>query len=202
MNTGDLTALLLAAFALVCVVPLIVVAVIAALVFTVGRRALSEFLNPDVGELRRRFQRLRAAHPSASNEELIGRLIRGQAVRSGVVGAVTGLGGFITLPVALPLDVLLSLRLQAAIVDFIAEMYGRGDSDAERRVRTALILSGSGRLGETVFSVIMRFLLRVVGKSFSKLIPFIGAAVSFGLNFAIAQAVGSLALRVYRARAG
>ncbi|NWG17955.1 MAG: hypothetical protein HXY41_15105 [Chloroflexi bacterium] len=198
MTTSDLTTLFLIGLALACIVPLIILGVMAVFLLTVGRRALNDFFDPDSASLRRYYERLRTDNPHLPADRLLARVIGRQSFRCGVVGAITGLGGFITLPIALPVDIVLSLRMQAILVDFIAELYGQGQvSERERQLRHYLILAGGRRLSEAAFEVAMKFALRVLGKSLAKLVPFIGAAVSFALNYAMVQGVGRLALARY-----
>lgn len=201
MNLNDPNWLVIGGVVL-CVLPVVLVAVVALLVFAFGRRFLSGFFNPDISALNQAYERARAANPQAPMEQHISRIIRRQAFRSGMVGAVTGLGGLVTLPIGLPVDIALSLRLQAALVEFIAQRYGHTNpGETESRIRTYLIMSGSGRMSEAAVNIIMKYLLRVVGKSFSKLVPVLGAVVSFGVNYAIVQAVGGVAVRYYRSHA-
>lgn len=200
MNMNDSTWLMIG-FGALCLLPLLIAAVVAVLVFVFGRRFVSTFFNPDISTLNQAYERARAANPQAAPEQLIGRIIRRQAFRSGVVGAVTGLGGLVTLPVALPVDIVLSLRLQAALVEFIANRYGHTNpGETESRIRAYLIMSGSGRVSEAAINIITKYLLRVVGKSVSKLVPVLGAVVSFGVNYAIVQAIGGVAVRYYRSQ--
>lgn len=195
---ATLNTLLVAGLVLLCVLPLVITLAAAAFVFWIGRRTYTELVTPDVGRLERRFEALRAARPNAPRDQLIQQIIDGQAVRGGLIGAITGLGGFITLPVTLPIDIVLSLRQQAALVDFIARAYGHTQAGGvEAQARTSLILYGGGKLTETATSLTLKLLLRVIGKSFAKLIPVVGAAVSFGVNYAMMQAVGRMAARWY-----
>ncbi|HEX2906594.1 MAG TPA: hypothetical protein VHO69_07035 [Phototrophicaceae bacterium] len=202
MDTNTLNNVLLVGFALLCVLPLIVFAGLGVLLLIFGRRAWQTFFSADVAQLHRRYERLRAANPRATTDQLVQQMIRRQAFRAGMVGAITGLGGFFTLPIALPIDVLLSLRLQSALVDFIAQLYGQGQvSETEQRLRSYLVMSGGRKVSEAASEAAMKFLLRLVGKSFAKLIPFIGAAISFAVNYGTAQAIGQLAARRYSTRA-
>lgn len=196
----DIPQILLGAAILLCVLPLVIVLVVTFLAFRYGRKPLDDLLNPDTERLHKRFAELRAAQPNATTEQLIGRIIQGQAFRSGIVGAITGLGGFITLPIALPIDVLLSLRLQAGLVNFIAHTYGHTNDDMEAQLRNQLIMAGGSRLTQSATSAATGFLVRVIGKSFSKLVPFVGAALSFAVNYAFTQGVGRVTQRVYAAR--
>ncbi len=72
-------------------------------------------------------------------EQAIGALARATTVKGGIGGFVTGLGGFVTMPVALPVNVA-EFYLQAVrMVGGIATL--RGYDIAEPRVRTAILLT-------------------------------------------------------------
>jgi hypothetical protein len=198
VQLDNLGSVLLIALLLLCALPLIIVVVIGFLLFRAGQRGINEFANPDISKLQAGYEKQRAHKPNASTEQLVGAIIRQQAFKSGVIGAITGFGGFFTLPIALPVDIVMSLRLQAALVEFIASVYGHTQSnEREVRIRTFLIMSASGQITERTTGVAIKFLLRVIGKSFSKLVPFLGAAISFGVNYAIVRGVGWGAVRWY-----
>jgi hypothetical protein len=193
-NLGNI---LLIGFLLLCALPVLIVAIVAFLLYRATQSRLDTFLSPDISQLQAEFQKQRSAHPNASTETLVGKIIHKQALKAGIVGAITGLGGFITLPIALPIDIIASLRIQAALVDFIASIYGAQPGERETKIRTYLVMSASGQVAERTSGVILRFLLRVIGKSFSKLIPFIGAFVGFAVNYAIARGIGYAAVQWY-----
>jgi hypothetical protein len=72
-------------------------------------------------------------------EKAIGALARATTVKGGIGGFVTGLGGFITMPVSLPVNVA-EFYLQAVrMVGSIATL--RGYDISEPRVRTAILLT-------------------------------------------------------------
>ncbi len=72
-------------------------------------------------------------------EKAIGALARASTVKGGIGGFVTGVGGFVTMPVALPVNVA-EFYLQAVrMVGGIATL--RGYDIAEPRVRTAVLLT-------------------------------------------------------------
>lgn len=202
MNFNLDTTTLLVLFALVCLLPLVIAVIAGFLLLRFGQRQLDQFFSADISALQERYQQLQAQNPNATREQLVDKIIRRQAVRCGIVGAITGLGGLITLPIALPIDVLVSLRIQATMVDFIAFAYGHNRvNELEGRIRANLIMSGSAKASEATIDVILRFALRLVGKSLSKLIPFIGAAISFVVNYAIVVAIGKVSERWYSGRA-
>lgn len=195
---NDLGSILLGGLILLCLLPVVIVVVVGFFALRLGRERLDDLVNPDVARLRGRYDRLKAANPTAGDEALLAKVIHGQALRCGVVGAITGVGGFITLPLALPVDILASLYLQAGLVSFIAAHYGQGaDSEWEKRIRSTLIVSGGGQVTQTTSRALIGFLARVVGKSLSKLVPVLSAFISFAVNYLFAQAVGRLALRWY-----
>ncbi len=199
----NLGSVLLGGVLLLCVLPIIIVAIVGFIVLRSGQDRLNNVLNPDVSRLQERYQKLKAENPTATDEVLIGKIIQGQALRCGIVGAITGFGGFITLPIALPVDIIASLYLQAGLVNFIALHYGQGqDREWEKNVRSYLVVSGGGQVTQTTSRAIIGFLVRVIGKSLSKLVPVFSAAISFVVNYLIAQAMGRLALRWYISRRG
>lgn len=195
----DLGQTLLLLLILGCALPIITMVIVGFFVIRIGRRWLDETTTTDADTLYAQYAKLYQADPKADTEAIMRRLINRQAFRCGVIGAVTGLGGFITLPIALPLDMILTLRLQAATVGFIAEAYGF-KADRDSAVASYLIMSTGGRVTNMGFNMAMRYIPRVIGKSLSKFLPLIGAAVSFMVNYFIAQSSGRLAMRWYAAK--
>ncbi len=161
-------------------------------------RSFQRFLAPDITEINRRFRALQAANPRDSTEMLVQKIVNQQSLRAAIVGAITGIGGFITLPITLPIDLLLSLRIQATMVQFIATLYGHGNPDSEElKLQTYLVMSGGTEVTEASFDVIMRILARIVGETFSIFLPVLGVIVGFAVNYFIAQATGKIAVRWY-----
>ena len=119
MDNNTLLRLVIILFIIALVIGLVLIALV---VFAFRR--FQRFVTPDIGQMQRKLVKLRADNPNAGTEQLVGKIIRQQSFKCGLVGAITGLGGFITLPVALPVDILMSLRLQATMVQFIAMLYG------------------------------------------------------------------------------
>lgn len=183
-------------FLLVCVLPTLTLLVLAALLFWFGRRWFNEFVTPDAEKMHSKLQTLQAKHPHLDQAQLVRRVVNQEAMRCGLVGLVTGVGGFFTLPITLPIDMLLSVRIQAAMVSFIAQVYGY-ENATDNRVATYVILSQSGELAQMSIKTLMKYLPRFFTKSFSKLIPFLGAIISFAVNYVIAQSTARVALRWY-----
>jgi hypothetical protein len=165
-------------------------------------RWLQRYIMPDVGEMKRQLEDLRAANPTLSNEALISKIIRQQSIKCGIVGAITGLGGFFTLPVALPIDILMSMRIQSAMVQFISLVYNPNAISAdELKLQTTLVMTGGLEITETTTNLIMRGVVRLLGESLAIVLPAIGSIVGFLVNFGLAQATGNIAMRWYASKA-
>jgi hypothetical protein len=188
---------LLWGFVLLCVVPALLT--LAAVYFAIRR--INRALVVDLPRLKQEFEAMRARNPRATDEQLLRKVIQQQAFRSGIVGALTSIGGFITLPIALPVDIFWSIRIQAQMVEFISAASGVTDiSPYEQRIRQYLITTGGVRAAQSGTRAVLNFAVRVMGKSFSKLIPVVGAVIGFGVNYAITQAIGYAALNWYTKR--
>ncbi len=193
MNSNTLLNILLV---MLCIAGVFLIFMVALAFFAI--RWLQRFLSPDSAEMRRELDQLRASNPDLGNEDLVRKIIRQQAIRCGIVGAITGIGGFITLPVALPVDILASMRIQAVMVQFISMIYSRPDANSgNMQLQTSLVMSGTVELTETTTSVIMRFVARLLGESLAIMLPVVGVAVGFIVNYAIAAATGNMAMRWY-----
>lgn len=179
-----------------CVIPAILL--LAFGVFAMNR--LNDWLAPDPARMREQFSRLQQKNPKMSRDQLVKKIIHEQSLKSGFIGAVTGLGGFVTLPIALPIDIYTSLQIQAAMVSFIAQAYGHSESSPiEERIKSTLIVSGTSRITESSIKLLLGFVGRVTGKALAKFIPFIGAAISFAVNYGMTQATGRVAESWYAA---
>jgi hypothetical protein len=196
INTGEIMDWLRWIFLLGCVLPLVVMLVLGVLAYIFGRRWVEEFVEPDVDKLHSKLVTLRAKSPNISQQQLVRNVIHEQALKCGVIGAVTGFGGFFTMPIGLPIDIMLSVRYQASMVSFIAQVYGYNNT-VENKAATYAVMTGGTQLSQVTAGMLTKYIPRFVGKLSSKLIPIAGALVSFAVNYAIARSVGMLAARWY-----
>lgn len=86
--------------------------------------------------------KLRKQNPMLSQYQLARKIISRKSVKNGLVGAVTGLGGLITLPVAVPADLACSWRIQAAMAFSVAYVYGHTPQTTDLKTDLYLILAG------------------------------------------------------------
>lgn len=87
-------------------------------------------------------ERIRLRHPGIGEVELATRIIRRKAFKNGLVGAATGLGGFATMPVMVPADLLASWRIQIAMIIAIAHVFGRAVDPTELKTDVLVLLAG------------------------------------------------------------
>ena len=83
-----------------------------------------------------------------SREEAVNAVARATMLRGGVGGFVTGLGGFVTMPIALPANVLEFYVQATRMVGAIATLRGYDVSDP--RIRTAVLLTLVGSKSDDV----------------------------------------------------
>jgi hypothetical protein len=161
----------------------------------------------------------------ASEEAAIEALIRWQIAKAAAAGFLTNIGGVVTLPVALPANVISALYIQIRMVAAIAAL--RGHDLRSDRVRTVVLAClcgtslidmikeagmglGAGLAQQAVASLSAEALRRVkhVGRyelarralgavNVSKLAPLIGGLVAGVLDGALTRSYGSAAKRLF-----
>jgi len=196
---SDLLQTLQTLFLLGCVLPSVILLVLAVLVFIFGKRWVEGIIEPDVESLHQTMVDLKASHPDWTNDKLISTVVHRQAFKCGVVGALTGFGGFATLPIALPIDLVLTARYQSSMVSFIAQVHGY-ESSLENKAATYAVMSGSTEVSKMTLAMLQKYLPRFAGKTLSKFIPVIGAVIAFAVNYALARSTASLAIRWYQSK--
>lgn len=183
-----------------CVLPMVITVVLAGVAFYFGREWVEDFIDPDLPKLQEKMQEIKAKQPDIDNDKLIEKIVKQQAFKCGIVGAITGLGGFVTLPITLPIDLLLTARYQATMVSFIAQVHGFEDS-VENKTATYAVITGSTELSKATSVLVRKYAPRVLSKSFSKLIPVLGAVIAFIVNYAMARSMAKAATVWYKSDA-
>ena len=150
-----------------------------------------------------------AAEYMATGDDLekhVDMLIRNQVIKCGASGFLTSLGGAITLPVALPANVLSVLYMQLQMIAAIAHMGGYDlQSDRVRTLGTTLTAKAIQRLSAVLFNrinrtVTMRLLSRFGTKSainLGKAIPLVGGLIGGGFDAYSTQIIGDKAKEMF-----
>lgn len=174
----------------------------------------------------------RADASYAGDDRRVAALIRWESAKNFTTGFLTGLGGALTFPVAIPAALGASWLLQARLAGAIACVYGHELED--ERVRTKVLLSLAGdvardamkdlglKLGDTltqravdqipgralveVNKRIATRLLAQVGQRvvlrFPRAVPVLGGVVGGGLDAVVCRQVGRTARRLFRPPSG
>ena len=94
-------------------------------------------------DLKAYIDKFREQNNGISDDDLARKVVRRKAFKIGLVGAATGLGGLITLPVAVPADLAASWRIQATMVFAIAYIYGHTAETTDLKTDIYIILAGN-----------------------------------------------------------
>lgn len=87
--------------------------------------------------------KLRSQHPNVSNDTLAKKIVSRKSVKNGLVGALTGVGGYATMPVAIPTDLACSWKIQIAMALSVACVYGHDNDTTDLKTDIYLILGGN-----------------------------------------------------------
>jgi hypothetical protein len=171
------------------------------------------------------------AQRHASADDAVAALIKWQSGMAGIAGFLTGCGGFVALPVAIPANLASALYLQVRLIAAIAHLRGHDIHSAEVRALTLACLTGA-KAADTLKNAGVRFGTRVTRDAigwvvpalfkkaghaagvsvasvagaghaarFGKFVPVVGGVVAGGIDAAMTQLIGRTADRVFMARA-
>ncbi len=197
----------LVAGALCCVIPTLILLVASAWVIRSGQR----YLTPATEDLHQQFEHMKAQNPNVSPETLVNRIINRQAIRSGLIGAITSVGGLPLLPFGMTIDLYASARIQNATLHFIAWALNPQGATANTPILSlgqTLKLGDGGQVDQYVsnqtqalgLGLSRRLIEMVTEKAFAKLIPGLGLIIGFIVNYAITRGISQLAVRWYMGR--
>ena len=160
-----------------------------------AKKLVENAVRPDLPALERLVAGKRAKHPNLGAKALSKKLIHRQSLRAGLVGFVTGVGGLPTLPIAIPIDLALTIKLQSNLVHMLRIAKG-GKVDTEDVSETSLwlITTGGQELAAASGAMIRELVVRLLSKSLLKFVPLVGGLVGFVLNWASTQTLGRLTL--------
>ncbi len=168
-------------------------------------------------------------HPDP--DRAVAALIAWQSGVAGTAGFLTGIGGFVALPVAMPANIASALFIQARLIAAIAQLRGHDIKSDEVRALALACLTGSKaadtlkdagvRLGTRVARDGAGWLSPVLFKKaahavqapavcaagsgaakFGRFVPVVGGLVAGGFDAAMTRMIGRTADRVFRRLAG
>lgn len=197
---ADLLWRLFVVFLIIGAVSLVLLGVVSLWLLYQAKNLVARAVHPDLGALERSVAAMRRRFPDLDDDRLCKRLMRRQAFRSGLVGFATGFGGLPTLAFTLPIDVALTIRLQASLAHMLRMVRGVPD-EAIHEAGLWVLTAGGQELASFSGAAVREMLVKAVSRTFLKFIPLIGGVVGFALNWVSTQALGHLVerwLRRYR----
>lgn len=87
------------------------------------------------------INKIRSDNPQFTNKQIAEKIVNEQSINSGLLGAVTGLGGLITLPATIPIDLVKAYKIQAFTIRSIAYIYGYTPQNTDLKTDIFLVLS-------------------------------------------------------------
>ena len=99
-------------------------------------------IKTDPEQVKEYVDKLRAQNPEITDDALALKIINRKAIKNGLIGAITGLGGLITLPLAIPANLAATWRVQAAMACAIAYVYGHTFTSTDLKTDILIIMAG------------------------------------------------------------
>ena len=99
-------------------------------------------VSTDPAHIDRYVGKLRTQNPSMSRDQLAKLVVSRKAVKQGLVGAIGGLGGVLSLPISVPAELVASWKIQVNMAMAIARVYGHDTSAPEFKTDVYLIMAG------------------------------------------------------------
>ncbi len=183
-------------FLLLSIAGLVLLIGTALFLFWRAKQLVENAVQPNLPALERLVAKKRAKYPDLGARRLSKKLIHRQATRAGLVGFATGLGGLPTLPIAIPIDLAATIKLQSNLVHML-RMASGGKVRAEEVSEASLwlITTGGQELAVASGTMIRELVVKLLSKSLLKFVPLVGGLVGFALNWASTQTLGRLTLR-------
>lgn len=167
---------------------------VVALLLWKAKQLVANAVKSDPVALAKLVDRLRRKHPELDDRALCKKIILRQANRAGLVGFITGVGGLPTLPLALPIDIALTIRIQANMVHMMRLVIGVHEDEIPE-AGLWLATTGGLELATAGSTALREVVVKTISKSLLKLLPLIGGVIGFGLNWASTQTMGRLGMK-------
>ena len=97
-------------------------------------------LQPEISQY---VGKLREQNGKISDIDLANKIVGRKSFKNGLVGAATGVGGLITLPVTVPTDLVVTWKMQIYLALTIAHIFGHTSETTDLKTDVYLILAGN-----------------------------------------------------------
>ncbi len=181
-------------FLILCFLAFLLFLLVVALVLWKAKQLVANAVKSDPVALSKLVDRLRRKHPELDDRALCRKIILRQSNRAGLVGFITGVGGLPTLPLALPIDIAATIRIQANMVHML-RLVKDVHEDEVPEAGLWLATTGGIELATAGSTALREVVVKIISKSLLKFLPLIGGVIGFGLNWASTQTMGRLGLK-------
>jgi hypothetical protein len=182
-------------FLVLCVLALVLLIGTVGFLLWHAKKLVETAVKPNLPKLEKSVERIRQKHPDLSEDDLAKKLIYRQSNLAGLVGLVTGIGGLPTLPITIPIDIAISIKLQSNLVHMLRILHGEHVSAKALSETSLWLITTGGQELTAASSVLIRDLaVKSLSKSLLKFLPLLGGVVGYGLNWVSTQALGRLTL--------
>lgn len=105
-------------------------------------KIIDQVVSTDPAQIREYVDELRRTNPHLTQNGIANLVVSRKALKNGLVGAFTGLGGAFALPVAVPAEWLATWRIQANMALAIAYVYGQDLENKALKTDILFIMAG------------------------------------------------------------
>ena len=157
------------------------------------RDKVGKLFSEDISHLTRKEATYRQRFPNEDEAQILQRVIRSEARIAGTVGFFAGLGGIVTLPITLPINILATIRIQYRLAEFlISKQESQSLRIDTQRAKALAVVFGSSRLSDAGIQVAIRTAGKYAPQAALKCIPLIGAITGFLIDYYGTRTVGKL----------
>ncbi len=99
-------------------------------------------VSTDPARIHAYVEKLQAQNPEMTRDQLAELVVSRKAIKQGLVGAIGGIGGVLSLPISVPAELVASWKIQVNMAMAIATVYGHDTSRPEFKTDIYLIMAG------------------------------------------------------------
>ncbi len=104
---------------------------------------LKRTIEKEAGCVEDYVNQLRKLNPGISNEDLSKKIISRRSLKAGGIGGICNLGGLVTMPFTMPVDLYYTFKIQARMVLAIAYIYDWNIHDEDMATDILLVMGGN-----------------------------------------------------------
>ena len=156
---------------------------------------VSRLFSDDITHLQNKATQLKKKHPQETEAQIQTRVIKGEALNAGIIGFITGLGGILTLPIALPVDIFATIKIQYRLVEYLLNKHQKADALMDtQRMKILAVVFGSSRLSEVGLKFAMKTVTKYAPQVVLKSVPILGGVVGFFIDYYSTKAITKYAV--------